>query len=124
MAVLMSLNNNGQAITLNNQIKAKGVTDGAGLAKLVKAEPKEWTFAQTFPTGTHAMWLYYWMGAYGIDPFKRRQGHHRAAAPDGGQHARRQDGRLLRRRALERPRHPRQDRLHRRDQPGHLDRPP
>jgi nitrate/nitrite transport system substrate-binding protein len=70
MAVLMSINNNGQGITLNNQIKAKGVTDGAGLAKLVKAEPKEWTFAQTFPTGTHAMWLYYWMGAYGIDPFR------------------------------------------------------
>jgi nitrate/nitrite transport system substrate-binding protein len=70
MAMLMSLNNNGQAITLNNQIKAKGVTDGAGLAKLVKAEPKEWTFAQTFPTGTHAMWLYYWMATYGIDPFK------------------------------------------------------
>ncbi len=70
MAVLMSLNNNGQAITLNNQLKAKGVTDGAGLAKLVKAEPKEWTFAQTFPTGTHAMWLYYWLATYGIDPFR------------------------------------------------------
>ncbi|MDP2835019.1 MAG: CmpA/NrtA family ABC transporter substrate-binding protein [Pseudomonadota bacterium] len=70
MAVLMNLNHNGQAITLNNQLKAKGVTDGAGLAKLVKAEPKEWTFAQTFPTGTHAMWLYYWMANYGIDPFK------------------------------------------------------
>jgi nitrate/nitrite transport system substrate-binding protein len=70
MAVLMSINNNGQGITLSNQIRAKGVTDGAGLAKLVKAEPKEWTFAQTFPTGTHAMWLYYWMGAYGIDPFR------------------------------------------------------
>lgn len=70
MAVLMSLNNNGQAITLNNQLKSKGVTDGAALAKLVKAEPKEWTFAQTFPTGTHAMWLYYWLATYGIDPFK------------------------------------------------------
>jgi nitrate/nitrite transport system substrate-binding protein len=70
MAVLMNLNHNGQAITLNNQLKAKGVVDGAGLAKLVKAEPKEWTFAQTFPTGTHAMWLYYWMANYGIDPFK------------------------------------------------------
>ena len=70
MAVLMSINNNGQAITLSNSLKAKGVTDGAGLAKLVKAEPKEWTFAQTFPTGTHAMWLYYWMATYGIDPFK------------------------------------------------------
>ncbi|MFN3593135.1 MAG: CmpA/NrtA family ABC transporter substrate-binding protein [Thiobacillaceae bacterium] len=70
MAVLMSINQNGQGITLNNQLRAKGVTDGTGLAKLVKAEPKEWTFAQTFPTGTHAMWLYYWMGAYGIDPFR------------------------------------------------------
>lgn len=70
MAVLMCLNNNGQAITLNNQLKDKGVTDGEGLARLVKTEPKEWTFAHTFPTGTHAMWLYYWMGAHGIDPFK------------------------------------------------------
>src|SRR5690606_21142505 len=26
------------------------------------------TFAQTFPTGTHAMWLYYWLGAHGINP--------------------------------------------------------
>ena len=40
----------------------------AELARLVKAEPKEWTFAQTFPTGTHAMWLYYWMAANGINP--------------------------------------------------------
>ena len=70
MAVLMSINHNGQAITLSNQLKAKGVSDGATLARLVKAEPKEWTFAQTFPTGTHAMWLYYWMGTYGIDPFR------------------------------------------------------
>jgi nitrate/nitrite transport system substrate-binding protein len=70
MAVLMTINNNGQGITLNNELKAKGVTDGAGLARLVKAEPKEWTFAQTFPTGTHAMWLYYWMATYGIDPFR------------------------------------------------------
>jgi nitrate/nitrite transport system substrate-binding protein len=69
MAVLMTINNNGQGITLNNELKAKGVTDGASLARLVKAEPKEWTFAQTFPTGTHAMWLYYWMGTYGINPF-------------------------------------------------------
>jgi len=70
MAVLMTINRNGQGITLNNQLKAKGVTDGTALAKLVKAEPKEWTFAQTFPTGTHAMWLYYWLATYGIDPFK------------------------------------------------------
>jgi nitrate/nitrite transport system substrate-binding protein len=71
MAVLMSLNNNGQAITLSNQLKDKGVTDGPSLAKLLTAKKeREYTFAQTFPTGTHAMWLYYWLAAHGIDPFK------------------------------------------------------
>jgi len=35
MAVLMCLNNNGQAITLSNQSKAKGVVDGASLKKLI-----------------------------------------------------------------------------------------
>ena len=70
MAVLMSLNNNGQAITLSNQLKDKGVTDGPALKKLVDAEKRDYTFAQTFPTGTHAMWLYYWLATYGIDPFK------------------------------------------------------
>src|SRR2546426_11730932 len=27
------------------------------------------SFAQTFPTGTHAMWIYYWLAAHGIHPF-------------------------------------------------------
>ena len=70
MAVLMTMNNNGQAITLSNQLRDKKVTDGDALSKIVKAEPREYTFAQTFPTGTHAMWLYYWLANYGIDPFK------------------------------------------------------
>ncbi len=69
MAVLATLNNNGQAITLSSQLKAKGATDGASLARLVKTERREYTFAQTFPTGTHAMWLYYWLAAHGIHPF-------------------------------------------------------
>jgi nitrate/nitrite transport system substrate-binding protein len=68
MAVLMTLNQNGQAITLSNQLKDKGVTDGATLAALMKKEKREYTFAQTFPTGTHAMWLYYWLAANGINP--------------------------------------------------------
>ena len=68
MAVLMTLNNNGQAITLSNQLKDKGVTDGPSLAALMKKEKREYTFAQTFPTGTHAMWLYYWLAANGINP--------------------------------------------------------
>jgi nitrate/nitrite transport system substrate-binding protein len=71
MAVLATLNNNGQAITLSNQLKAKGAVDGASLAKLIAAEPREYTFAQTFPTGTHAMWLYYWLAAYGVNPFSQ-----------------------------------------------------
>ncbi|WP_373887833.1 CmpA/NrtA family ABC transporter substrate-binding protein [Massilia sp. BSC265] len=70
MAVLMGLNNNGQAITLSSQLAGKGATDGASLARLMRAEKREYTFAQTFPTGTHAMWLYYWLAANGIDPMK------------------------------------------------------
>jgi nitrate/nitrite transport system substrate-binding protein len=70
MAVLMTLNNNGQAITLSNQLKAAGVTDGASLKKVITASPQgTYTFAQTFPSGTHAMWLYYWLANAGIDPF-------------------------------------------------------
>ena len=70
MAVLMSLNNNGQAITLANKFAEKGVKDGAGLKGFIDKNKAEYTFAQTFPTGTHAMWLYYWLATYGIDPFK------------------------------------------------------
>jgi nitrate/nitrite transport system substrate-binding protein len=70
MAVLMTLNNNGQGITLSKKLADKGAVDGAGLAKLMAAEKREYTFAQTFPTGTHAMWLYYWMAANGINPMK------------------------------------------------------
>ena len=70
MAVLMNLNNNGQAITLAKKLADKGAVNGAGLAKLMASEKREYTFAQTFPTGTHAMWLYYWLAANGINPMK------------------------------------------------------
>lgn len=69
MAVLMGLNQNGQAITLSNQLKDKGATDGQKLRALIDREKREYTFAQTFPTGTHAMWMYYWLAANGINPF-------------------------------------------------------
>lgn len=68
MAVLMTINNNGQGISLASHLKDKGVTDGSSLAKLIKTQPRKYTFAHTFPTGTHAMWLYYWLANYGIDP--------------------------------------------------------
>lgn len=70
MANLMTLNNNGQGITLSNQLKEKGVTSGATLKRLLDNENRDYTFAQTFPTGTHAMWLYYWLASNGIHPFK------------------------------------------------------
>ncbi|MGC2519581.1 MAG: CmpA/NrtA family ABC transporter substrate-binding protein [Burkholderiales bacterium] len=69
MAVLMGLNHNGQAITLSSKLYQKGVKDGAGLKALIDREKREYTFAQTFPTGTHAMWLYYWLATNGIHPF-------------------------------------------------------
>ncbi|RZL03000.1 MAG: nitrate ABC transporter substrate-binding protein [Rubrivivax sp.] len=70
MAVLMTLNNNGQAITLSKKLSDKGAVDGPSLAKLMQTDKREYTFAQTFPTGTHAMWLYYWLATYGINPMK------------------------------------------------------
>ena len=70
MAVLMTLNHNGQAITLGKKLAEKGAVDVASLAKVMAAEKREYTFAQTFPTGTHAMWLYYWLAAGGIHPMK------------------------------------------------------
>jgi nitrate/nitrite transport system substrate-binding protein len=70
MAVLMTLNNNGQAITLSKKLADAGAVDGASLAKVMQKDKREYTFAQTFPTGTHAMWLYYWLATYGINPQK------------------------------------------------------
>ncbi len=70
MAVLMGLNHNGQAFTLSRKLYEKGVKDGASLGALIRKEKGEYTFAQTFPTGTHAMWLYYWLAANGIHPFQ------------------------------------------------------
>ena len=74
MAVLMTLNHNGQAITLSKKLADKGAIDGPSLAKLMATEKRPadqpFTFAQTFPTGTHAMWLYYWLAANGINPIK------------------------------------------------------
>lgn len=70
MAILMNLNHNGQAITLSKKLADKGAVDGPSLAKLMASEKRDYTFAQTFPTGTHAMWLYYWLATYGVNPMK------------------------------------------------------
>jgi nitrate/nitrite transport system substrate-binding protein len=70
MAVLMTLNHNGQGLTLSKTLADKGAVDGASLTKLMSTDRREYSFAQTFPTGTHAMWLYYWLGTHGVNPLK------------------------------------------------------
>ncbi|WP_109483510.1 CmpA/NrtA family ABC transporter substrate-binding protein [Paraburkholderia sp. C35] len=69
MAVLMVLNRNGQAITVSNRLAAaldEHKTLPAALATLGRKP----VFAQTFPTGTHAMWLYYWLASQGVHPLR------------------------------------------------------
>jgi nitrate/nitrite transport system substrate-binding protein len=67
------LNRNGQAITLNNTLKKAGVrkpADVKPLAMAAKAKGTPLIFAMTFPPGTHAMWMRYWLAAGGINPDK------------------------------------------------------
>ncbi|ARU88363.1 CmpA/NrtA family ABC transporter substrate-binding protein [Pseudomonas sp. M30-35] len=68
MAILMGLNHNGQAINLSEQLKRNGVTNGEALNAYVHQSSAKLIFAQTFPTGTHAMWLSYWLACQGIHP--------------------------------------------------------
>lgn len=70
MAVLMTLNQNGQAITFGNTLRHRGVLGGADLARHLAQSGERPHFAHTFPTGTHALWLYYWLAAHGIDPLR------------------------------------------------------
>jgi nitrate/nitrite transport system substrate-binding protein len=65
------LNRNGQAITLNNKLKAAGAKTPAQIRPLAgkaKAAGEPLTFAMTFPPGTHAMWVRYWLASGGINP--------------------------------------------------------
>ncbi|HEY2019703.1 CmpA/NrtA family ABC transporter substrate-binding protein [Paraburkholderia sp.] len=77
MAVLMVLNRNGQAITLSNRLAdalaeagRSEATAGHALRAALATLGRKPVFAQTFPTGTHAMWLYYWLAAHGVDPLR------------------------------------------------------
>jgi nitrate/nitrite transport system substrate-binding protein len=70
MAVLMGLNQNGQSINLSHGLQALGVTSPEALDRHVHQSRPKLTFAQTFPTGTHAMWLYYWLASQGIHPLQ------------------------------------------------------
>lgn len=70
MIIPWILNRNGQAITLKADLKSVG-GDPKALLPIVqqaKADGKQMTFAMTFPVGTHAMWMRYYLGAGGIHP--------------------------------------------------------
>ena len=69
MAVLMVLNRNGQAITLSRPL-ADAVRDGASVKEVLASLGRPPVVAQTFPTGTHAMWLYYWLASHGVHPLR------------------------------------------------------
>ena len=71
MVIPWILNRNGQAITLKKELIGKVADDPNALKPLAlaaKASGTPMTFAMTFPPGTHAMWMRYWLAAGGIHP--------------------------------------------------------
>lgn len=71
MIIPWLLNRNGQAITLSNTFKGKVTDDPKALKPFVeeaKTKGSPLTFAMTFPPGTHAMWMRYYLAAGGINP--------------------------------------------------------
>ncbi len=49
---------------------ADALTEQGTLPKALATLGRKPVFAQTFPTGTHAMWLYYWLAAQGVHPLR------------------------------------------------------
>ena len=73
MIIPWILNRNGQAITLKAEWKGKVGADPKALKPFVDQAKKlgePLTFAMTFPPGTHAMWIRYYLAAGGINPDK------------------------------------------------------
>jgi nitrate/nitrite transport system substrate-binding protein len=71
MIIPFYLNRNGQAITLTKALLEKGVKTPQQLKPIVmeaKAKGAPMTFAMTYPPGTHAMWIRYWLAFGGINP--------------------------------------------------------
>lgn len=65
------LSRNGQSVTLKAALRGKVKGDPKALKSLAdeaKARGTPMTFAMTFPPGTHAMWIRYYLAAGGIHP--------------------------------------------------------
>ena len=74
MVIPWIMNRNGQAITLKSEWKGKVGADPKAILPFVEQARKlgePLTFAMTFPPGTHAMWMRYYLGAGGINPDKQ-----------------------------------------------------
>ncbi len=73
MVIPWLMNRNGQAISLKSEWKGKVGADPKLIKPFVDQAKKlgePLTFAMTFPPGTHAMWMRYYLGAGGVDPDK------------------------------------------------------
>ena len=73
MIIPWLVNRNGQAISLKSGLKGKVGADPKALKPFVEQAKKlgePLTFAMTFPPGTHAMWMRYYLAAGGINPDK------------------------------------------------------
>jgi nitrate/nitrite transport system substrate-binding protein len=73
MIIPWLLNRNGQSISLKASWKGKVTDDPKAIkpmADKAKSLGEPLTFAMTFPPGTHAMWMRYYLGAGGIHPDK------------------------------------------------------
>src|SRR6266498_3713146 len=71
MIIPWLLNRNGQAICLKQDWNGKIKDDPKAIRPLVDKARKlgePLTFAMTFPPGTHAMWIRYYLAAGGINP--------------------------------------------------------
>ena len=122
--IAMMLNNNGQAITLANDLAAAGYGDLEAAADALARGEARRRWRMTFPGGTHDIWLRYWLAATGADRRRRRRSIPIPPPQMVAEHERRQRERLLRRRAVERGGRPPGHRLHPPRHPGHLGAPP
>ena len=71
MIIPWLMNRNGQAISLKTEWKGKVGADPKAIKPFVDSAKKlgePLTFAMTFPPGTHAMWMRYYLAAGGINP--------------------------------------------------------
>jgi nitrate/nitrite transport system substrate-binding protein len=73
MIIPWLVNRNGQAISLKQDWKGKVGADPKAIKPFVDQAKKlgePLTFAMTFPPGTHAMWMRYYLAAGGVNPDK------------------------------------------------------